>query len=311
MDNTTLKQIISEIVDSIIDEVIEEKLQAASRDAGLETKADRKQAVAQQAQKFATKGFSPSQFKPVHKLQQDPKSTYLQMRQQRSQDANFGKGGQTGYTPQGLRKMTGAHGDMARAGFNQATQDARANDTRRDAQSLKAAGGGAVPPAVQQAASKQAGGKVSFGRYFDSSGKYLGKTSGGKWVPAGQEQQGSALEENSTGMIRLTSLLNESMLERRVNLVKVQTVMEKLYPELTDTQSKKLTELCTEAHMMASQLNSTRYIRTEGSIMEWKLLVMALQSKLNELKQEVVSICEQKKIDPSTAVKAIDDIFLY
>ncbi len=112
-------------------------------------------------------------------------------------------------------------------------------------------------------------------------------------------------------MIRLTQLLNENMLERRVNLVKVQTIMEKLYPELTDTQSKKLMEICTEVHMMASQLNSTRYIRTEGSVVEWKLLVTALQGKLNELKEEVVSVCEQKKIDPSTVVKAIDDVLLY
>lgn len=101
------------------------------------------------------------------------------------------------------------------------------------------------------------------------------------------------------------------MLERRVNLMKVQAIMEKLYPELTDAQSKKLMEICTEVHMMASQLNTTRYIRTEGSLVEWKLLVMALQTKLNELKTEVVSVCEQKKIDASTVVKAIDEVLLY
>lgn len=112
-------------------------------------------------------------------------------------------------------------------------------------------------------------------------------------------------------MIRLTQLLNESLLERRVNLVKIQTVMEKLYPELNESQSKKLMELCTEVHMMASQLNSTRYIRTESSVVEWKLLVTALQNKLSELKEEVVSVCEQKKIDSSTVVNAIDDVLLY
>jgi hypothetical protein len=114
----------------------------------------------------------------------------------------------------------------------------------------------------------------------------------------------------STGPIRLTSLLNESMMERRVNLTKVQTVMEKLYPELTTEQSKKLMELCTEAHVIASQLNMTPYIiSTENSLAEWKLLVAAAQAKMNELKDEVVSICEKKKIDPTTVVKAIDEVF--
>ena len=112
-------------------------------------------------------------------------------------------------------------------------------------------------------------------------------------------------------MIRLTQLLNENMLERRVNLVKVQTVMEKLYPELTDAQSKKLMELCTEVHMMASQLNSTRYIRTENSVVEWKLLTTLMEAKLQELKAEVIAVCEQKNINPATVVKAIDDVFIY
>jgi len=44
--------------------------------------------------------------------------------------------------------------------------------------------------------------------------------------------------------------------------------------------------------------------------MEWTLLVTALQDKLNELKEEVVSVCEQKKIDSSTVVNAIDDVLL-
>lgn len=112
-------------------------------------------------------------------------------------------------------------------------------------------------------------------------------------------------------MIRLKDLLNENMAERRINLVRVQTVMEKLYPELNEGQSKKLMELCTEVHMFASQLNMTPYIRTESSLMEWKLLVMALQTKLNELKEEVIKVCENKKIDSTTVVKALDSVLEY
>lgn len=154
------------------------------------------------------------------------------------------------------------------------------------------------------------GGKVVFGRYLDSAGNDLGRLEQGKWVPADPNKP-RKLKENNTGIIRLTDLLSENMLERRVNLVKVQTVMEKLYPELTETQSKKLMELCTEAHMMAAQLNTTRYIRTENSVVEWKLLTTLMEAKLQELKAEVIKVCEQKNINPSTVVKAIDDVFIY
>lgn len=109
----------------------------------------------------------------------------------------------------------------------------------------------------------------------------------------------------------MKDLLNESMAERRINLVRVQTIMEKLYPELTDTQSKKLMELCTEVHMIASQLNMTPYIRTESSLVEWKLLIAGFQAKLQELKEEVTKVCEDKKIDPTTVVKALDTVLEY
>lgn len=109
----------------------------------------------------------------------------------------------------------------------------------------------------------------------------------------------------------MKDLLNESMVERRVNLMRVQTIMEKLYPELGDSQSKKLMELCTEAHMMASQLNMVPYIRTESSMVEWSLLVAGFRTKLQELKEEVVKVCGEKKIDPTTVVKALDEVLAY
>jgi hypothetical protein len=51
-------------------------------------------------------------------------------------------------------------------------------------------GGGkssSVPAQVQQAASKEAGGKVVFGRYYDGQGNYLGRSQGGKWVDAASD----------------------------------------------------------------------------------------------------------------------------
>jgi hypothetical protein len=44
-----------------------------------------------------------------------------------------------------------------------------------------------VPPQVQQAASKAAGGRVLFGRYYDAQGNYLGRSQGGKWVDASSD----------------------------------------------------------------------------------------------------------------------------
>lgn len=111
-------------------------------------------------------------------------------------------------------------------------------------------------------------------------------------------------------MIRLKDLLLENA-ENRINLMRVQVVMEKLYPELTSTQSKKLMELCTEVHMMAAQLNTKPVLRTESSLVEWKILVAAVQVKINELKEAVVSICEQQKIDCTTVVKALDEVLSY
>lgn len=55
-----------------------------------------------------------------------------------------------------------------------------------------------APDNVQKAASKQAGGKVVFGKYYDASGKYLGKSSGGKWVDAAQEPDAEIPKQKST-----------------------------------------------------------------------------------------------------------------
>jgi hypothetical protein len=44
-----------------------------------------------------------------------------------------------------------------------------------------------VPADVRASASKTKGGKVVFGKYYDSSGQYLGRTQGGKWVPGASD----------------------------------------------------------------------------------------------------------------------------
>jgi hypothetical protein len=81
-------------------------------------------------------------------------------------------------------------------------------------------------------------------------------------------------------MIRLRDLLLENP-ENRINLMKVQTILEKIYPVLKDAQVKKLMELCAEAHVMASQLNMKPYVRTESTMVEWKFLIAGVHAKIN------------------------------
>lgn len=109
-------------------------------------------------------------------------------------------------------------------------------------------------------------------------------------------------------MIRLRDLLLENP-ENRINLMKVQAIMEKLYPVLNDNQVKKLMELCAEAHMMASQLNTKPFVRTETTMVEWKFLITGVHAKINELKEEVMKIAEtEKTINFMPLVRALDEV---
>jgi hypothetical protein len=111
-------------------------------------------------------------------------------------------------------------------------------------------------------------------------------------------------------MISLKTLILENA-ENRVNMMRVQTIMEKVYPMLTETQTKALMQLCTEIHMMVAQLNTKPYLRTEASMMEWKLLLAATQMKLNELKSEVLTIAESKEeLNLVPLIKALDEVLI-
>lgn len=112
-------------------------------------------------------------------------------------------------------------------------------------------------------------------------------------------------------MIRLRDLLLENP-ENRINLMKIQTIMEKMYPVLNDTQVKKLMELCAEAHIMASQLNMKPFVRTESTMVEWKFLISGVHAKINELKVEVLKIAESDKtVNCAPLIKALDEVLAY
>lgn len=109
-------------------------------------------------------------------------------------------------------------------------------------------------------------------------------------------------------MIRLKDLVLESYSnkERRINLMKLEVIMEKMLPELTKAGATKLTELCNEVHQMAADLNKIPYTLW-NSYPEWPILKTALIDKLNEVKAEALKITSEK-FDASTFIKALDEI---
>lgn len=103
----------------------------------------------------------------------------------------------------------------------------------------------------------------------------------------------------------LKDLLRENM-ERRLNLMKVQAIMEKVLPEISKEQANKLSELFTEASIMATQLNMTPY--TKFKMVEWQLSIGAVHAKLYELKEEVMKICEKEnRVDLMPLVRALEE----
>lgn len=111
-------------------------------------------------------------------------------------------------------------------------------------------------------------------------------------------------------MIRLKNLLNEVSFpkENRINLMKLTTLMEKILPEVTKAQSKKLTELCTEVYEMASKLNQTRY--TVFNHNEWALLKALMMTKLLEVKDEALKLEKSDKINVKPFIIALDEIIV-
>lgn len=111
------------------------------------------------------------------------------------------------------------------------------------------------------------------------------------------------LNENS---LLLKNLLRENM-ERRVNLMKVSAIMDKVLPEVSKEQGKKLTELFTEVSMLATQMNVLPY--TKFNITEWQISVATIHVKLHELKEEVVKIADKEnRVDLMPLVRALEEV---
>lgn len=107
--------------------------------------------------------------------------------------------------------------------------------------------------------------------------------------------------------ISLKNLVLENK-ENRITLMKLTALMEKMIPELTKAQSTKLTELCTEVHTMANELNVLPY--TIFNHKEWQVLKLAMMSKLMEVKVEAEKLLESDKVDVKPFIKALDEVLV-
>jgi hypothetical protein len=108
-------------------------------------------------------------------------------------------------------------------------------------------------------------------------------------------------------MIRLKDILLENT-ENRVNLMKLEALMEKMLPELTKTENTKLTQLCTEVHEMVGKFNTLPY--TIHNRDDWTVLRIALMAKLLEIKTEAEKMVDSDKVDVQPFIKALDEILV-
>jgi hypothetical protein len=109
-------------------------------------------------------------------------------------------------------------------------------------------------------------------------------------------------------MIRLKDILIEhGNKENRINLMKLEVLMEKMLPVLAKNNATKLTQICTEIHQMATKLNELPYTLW-NAYPEWPVLKVALISKIAEAKEEASKLLESEKVDVLPFVKALDEL---
>ena len=113
-------------------------------------------------------------------------------------------------------------------------------------------------------------------------------------------------------MALLKDLLSEvtSQVPRRVQLMRVEAVLENIAPQLKEADQKKLAEVYIELKQLAEMLNETPY--TIFNANQWGLLEMVLKGKVAEFKLLAEDIAEDNKdVDFFPLMKIIDSILTY
>ena len=112
-------------------------------------------------------------------------------------------------------------------------------------------------------------------------------------------------------MAQLKDLLNEvtSQVPRRVQLTRVEAVLENLAPKLSEKDQKKLAEIYVELKTLAESLNETPY--TIFNNQHWTLLEMILRGKVAEFKLVAEDIAEDNKdVDCWPLATALDTVLI-
>jgi L-rhamnose mutarotase len=112
-------------------------------------------------------------------------------------------------------------------------------------------------------------------------------------------------------MAQLKDLLNEvtSQVPRRVELMRVEAVLQNLAPKLKEADQKKLAEIYVELKTLAESLNETRY--TIFNATQWELLEMVLRGKVAEFKLIAEDIAEDNKdVDCWPLATALDTVLI-
>jgi hypothetical protein len=112
-------------------------------------------------------------------------------------------------------------------------------------------------------------------------------------------------------MIKLNQLLNEHFVaQNRVSMMRINTILEKVLPELAKTDAKKVTKLFDDFNILVTEMNSKPY--TKFNIDEWVGMVIVANEKLEEIRKHVVKISEKKTdVDFIPLIKALNEVLGY
>lgn len=109
---------------------------------------------------------------------------------------------------------------------------------------------------------------------------------------------------------RLKHLLSENTVTRRIDLMRINTILEDFAPELEKKEQEKLASVFVELEQLVETMNKTPYTIFNDD--QWKLLELVLTGKVAELKLIVEDIGkDNKKVDCWPLIRAIDLILTY
>lgn len=106
--------------------------------------------------------------------------------------------------------------------------------------------------------------------------------------------------------ILLKNILRENV-ENRLNLMRIEALMEKVLEEITEEEAKPISELFTLMKGQRCALNATPY--TKFNVTEWMFVVEGVRQTINMLRAEVIAL--QNTSDCVRAlIVALDDSVL-